>query len=160
MWPTSLVSDTQLTALIPASAIAVVGYPNVVVTNPGGLASVPLPFTVINPPPGGGSVSPPSLPAGSNALTLNVTGTGFTQGSVVLVNGSSRVTTFESSTLLQATLLASDLAQGGTLNLTVMNPPPGGGTTARDQFYGGGLFGDAAQFNSTRHRRDKRQCSL
>ncbi len=106
------------------------GYPNVVVTNPGGLASVPVPFTVINPPPGGGSVSPPSLPAGSNALTLNVSGTGFTQASVVLVNGSPRVTTFVSSTLLQATLLPSDLAQGGTLNLTVMNPPPGGGTTA------------------------------
>lgn len=127
---TSLVSDTQLTALIPASAIAAVGYPNVVVTNPGGLASVPVPFTVINPQPGGGSVAPPSLPAGSDALTLNVSGTGFTQASVVLVNGSPRATVFLSATLLQATLLPSDLAQGGTLNLTVMNPPPGGGTTA------------------------------
>jgi hypothetical protein len=127
---TTLVSSTELTALIPASAIAAVGYPNVIVTNTGGLASVPLPLTVISPQPGGGSVTPPSLPAGSNALILNVTGTGFTQGSVVLVNGSPRATTFESSTLLEATLLPSDLAQGGTLNLTVMNPPPGGGTTA------------------------------
>ena len=127
---TSLVSPTQLTALIPASAIAAVGYPNVVVTNPGGLASVPVPFTVINPPPGGGSVSPPSLPAGSNAFILNVSGTGFTPASVVLVNGGPRVTTFLSSISLQAALLPSDLAQGGTLNLTVMNPPPGGGTTA------------------------------
>lgn len=126
---TTFVSSTQLTAAIPASAIVVVGYPNVIVTNPGGLASVPLPFTVINPQPGGGSVSPPSLPAGSSALTLNVSGTGFTQGSVVLVNGNSRMTTFVSSTLLQATLLPSDLAQGGTLDITVMNPPPGGGTT-------------------------------
>jgi len=131
---TTLVSSTQLTAAIPAGAIAIVGYPNVIVTNPGGVSSVPLPFTVINPQPGGGSVSPPSLPAGSNALTLNVSGTGFTQGSVVLANGSSRVTTFVSSTLLQATLLPSDLAQGGTLDITVMNPPPGGGTTAAISF--------------------------
>ena len=87
-------------------------------------------FTVDNPAPGGGSVSPPSLPAGSNALTLNVTGTGFTPSSVVLVNGNSRVTTFVSSTLLQATLLGSDLSQPGTLIITVVTPPPGGGTTS------------------------------
>jgi 6-phosphogluconolactonase (cycloisomerase 2 family) len=131
---TTFVNSTQLTAAIPASAIAVAGYPNVIVTNPGGLVSVPLPFTVMNPPPGGGSVSPPSLPAGSNALPLKVTGTGFTQDSVVLVNNSKRMTTYMSSTLLQATLLPSDLAQGGTLNITVMNPPPGGGTTAGISF--------------------------
>jgi hypothetical protein len=128
--PTTFVSSTQLTALIPASAIAVAGYPNVDVMNPGGLVSFTLPFTIVNPPPGGGSVSPPSLPSGSNALTLNVTGTGFTQGSVVLVNGNSRVTAYVSSTSLLATLLPSDLSQGGTLDITVMNPPPGGGTTA------------------------------
>ena len=127
---TTLVNSTQLTAFIPASAIAIAGNPYVIVTNPDGSASVSLAFTVNNPQPGGGSVSPTSLPAGSAALTLNVTGTGFAQGSVVLVNGSPRVTTYVSSTLLQATLLPSDLAQGGTLNITVMNPPPGGGTTA------------------------------
>jgi len=74
-------------------------------------------------------VSPPSLSAGSAALTLNISGTGFASASVVLVNDSSRVTTYVSSTLLQATLLPSDLTHGGTLNITVTNPPPGGGTT-------------------------------
>jgi hypothetical protein len=126
---TTFVSSTQLTAAIPAGAIAIVGYPNVIVMNPGGLSSVPFSFTVINPQPGGGMVTPPSLPAGSNAFTLSVTGTGFTQTSAVYVNGIYRITTFVSSTLLQATLLPSDLAQGGTLDITVMNPPPGGGTT-------------------------------
>jgi 6-phosphogluconolactonase (cycloisomerase 2 family) len=126
---TTLVSPTQLIALIPASAIAAVGYPNVIVTNPGGLVSVPVPFTVINPPPGGGTVTPPSVSAGSNALTLSVTGTGFTPSSVVLVNGGSRATTYVSSTVLQTTLLPTDLSQPGTLDITVINPPPGGGTT-------------------------------
>lgn len=122
---TTLVNSTQMTASIPASAIAIAGNPYVIVTNPDGSTSVALTFTVNNPRPGGGSVSP-----GSNALLLNVTGTGFAPGSVVLVNGTSRVTTYESSTLLLAVLQPSDLAQGGTLNLTVMNPPPGGGTSA------------------------------
>jgi 6-phosphogluconolactonase (cycloisomerase 2 family) len=122
---TTFVNSTQLTASIPASAIAIAGNPYVIVTNPDGFASVPLTFTVNNPQPVGGSVS-----AGANALTLNVTGTGFTPSSIVLVNGASRVTTYISSTLLHATILPSDLAQGGTLNITVMNPPPGGGITA------------------------------
>jgi 6-phosphogluconolactonase (cycloisomerase 2 family) len=123
--PTTLVSSTQLTAIIPASAIAVAGYMNVVVTNPVDLASSPLTFTVTNPLPGGVSVS-----AGNNALTLSVIGTGFVPTSVVFVNGNSRVTTYESSSLLQATLLPGDLSQGGTLNITVVNSPPGGGTTS------------------------------
>jgi len=127
---TTLVSPTQLIASIPATAIAAVGYPNVIVTNPGGLVSVPVPFTVINPPPAGGTVTPPSVSAGSNALTLSVIGTGFTPSSVVLVNGGSRVTTYVSSTSLQITLLSSDLSQPGTLDITVINPPPGGGRTS------------------------------
>ncbi len=126
---TNYVNSTELTATIPASAIAIAGNPYVIVNNPDGTASVFITFTVSNPPPGSGTVTPPSLPAGSNALTLNVTGTGFTQGSIVLVNGGARATTFVSSTSLQATLLPSDLMQSGTLNITVTNPPPGGGTT-------------------------------
>ena len=86
-------------------------------------------FTVNNPPPSSGTLSPPSLSAGSSALVLAVAGTNFTTGSVVQVNGSARVTTFVSVTLLQATLLSSDLAHGGTLVITVNTPPPGGGTT-------------------------------
>ena len=131
---TTYVSATQLQAAIPASAIAVAGDPVVIVTNPGLGISLLATFVVNNPPPGGGTVSPPSLPAGNAALTLNVTGTNFMQGSTVLVNGSSRVTTYVSSTLLQATLLPSDLSHGGTLNITVSNPPPGGGTTPAMSF--------------------------
>jgi 6-phosphogluconolactonase (cycloisomerase 2 family) len=122
---TTFVNSTQLTASIPASAIGVASNPYVIVTNPDGFASVALTFTVSNPQPVGGSVS-----AGSSALTLNVTGTGFVPSSVVLVNGNPRMTTYISSTKLQATLLPTDLSQGGTLNITVMNPPPGGGTSA------------------------------
>ena len=132
---TTLISPNQLTAVIPPGAIAIAGYPNVVVTNnPGGLVSMQLLFEVTNPQPGGGSVIPPSLPAGSNALTLDVSGTGFTPGSVVFVDGAPRLTTYVSSTSLTAALMPSDLSQGGTLDITVMNPPPGGGTTSAISF--------------------------
>jgi 6-phosphogluconolactonase (cycloisomerase 2 family) len=127
---TTFVNSSQLTAAIPASAIAVAGNPYVIVNNPDGFASAQINFAVSNPQPVAGSINPPSLPVGSNALTLNVVGSGFEPGSVVLVSGSPRATTFESSTLLQAALLPGDLAQGGTLLVTVMNPAPGGGTTA------------------------------
>ena len=132
--PTTFVSSTQLTAAIPASAIAISGNPYVIVTNPDGSTSTPITFTVNNPTPGGGPVFPPGLPVGSNALTLKVTGTGFQPNSVVLVNGSSRQTTYVSSTLLQVTLLPQDIAQGGTLNITVLNPPPGGGVSPAVNF--------------------------
>jgi 6-phosphogluconolactonase (cycloisomerase 2 family) len=132
--PTTFVSSTQLTAAIPASAIAISGNPYVIVTNPDGTTSTALTFAVNNPVPGGGAVSPPGLPVGSNALTLNVAGTGFLPDSVVYVNGNHRPTKYVSPTLLQVTLSSSDLAQGGTLNITVVNPSPGGGTSPAIHF--------------------------
>jgi 6-phosphogluconolactonase (cycloisomerase 2 family) len=132
--PTTYTSSTQLRAQIPASAIAQAGFPVVVVTNPN--SSVPLvaTFTVNNPPPGAGTIYPPSTSAGNAALMLSVTGTNFTDASVVLVNGSPRNTVFVSSTQLTATLLPSDFATGGTLSITVTSPSPGGGTTSAIPF--------------------------
>lgn len=126
---TTFVSPTQLTAFILASAISTPGNPYAIVTNPNGFSSTQINFVVTNPQPGGGTVIPPSVPAGSNALLLTVTGTGFTSASVVLVNGNPRVTTFVSSTSLQAMLTSADLDVAGTLDVTVVNPAPGGGTT-------------------------------
>jgi 6-phosphogluconolactonase (cycloisomerase 2 family) len=137
---TTFVSSSQLTATIPASAITTPGSAYVIVTNPGGFATPPLSFAINNPQAGIGAVSPSSSPVGSPALMLSVTGSGFLPGtpgvvgSQVLVNGMARQTTFVSSTLLQATLLASDLAQAGTLILTVVNPLSGGSTPPGVQF--------------------------
>jgi 6-phosphogluconolactonase (cycloisomerase 2 family) len=127
--PTTYVSSTQLTAVIPTSAIAIAGNPYVIVTNPDGTTSTPITFTVGSPAPGWISVSPSSLSAGSNALTLNVTGSGFQPNSIVVVNNSPRPTTYVSSTLLQVTLLPGDIAQGTTLSIAVVTPPPGGGVS-------------------------------
>jgi hypothetical protein len=58
-----------------------------------------------------------------------VNGSNFVNGSVVQVNGSSRSTTFVSSTQLTAAIPAGDIASAGSISITVVTPAPGGGTS-------------------------------
>jgi hypothetical protein len=132
---TTFVSSTQLKAAIPASDIASSGSLSVTVVNaaPGGGTSAALTFTVstpANPAPSLSSVSPSSVAAGTNGVTLTVAGSNFINGSVIQVNGSNRTTTFVSSTQLTASLPASDLAVGASLSITVFTATPGGGTSS------------------------------
>jgi hypothetical protein len=83
-----------------------------------------------NPVPNVASISPSNAPAGSRALTLTVTGSGFFAGSVVQWGGSARTTTFVSSTRLDAAINPGDLATAGTASVSVFNPSPGGGTSS------------------------------
>ena len=62
-------------------------------------------------------------------MTLDLMGTGFFEGSQVLWNGESRTTTFLSPTLLQAEIPAADLAIPGQVEVVVLNPTPGGGSS-------------------------------
>jgi len=120
-------SPAELQASIPASAIALAGTPLLTVTNPGSSPSVAVTFTVNNPAPTEFGITPPSAAVGSAGFTLNVSGIEFTPSSTVLVNGKSRATTFVDQGHVQGSLLTSDLAQAGTLNISVSNPAPGGG---------------------------------
>jgi hypothetical protein len=79
-------------------------------------------------------LAPAAAPPGSTVSTLTLNGAGFTSGSSVLWNGSSRVTKFVNSGQLQATLLASDVATAGTAQVVVINPTPGGGTSNPQSF--------------------------
>jgi hypothetical protein len=69
------------------------------------------------------SFSPPNAVAGGPQFTLTVNGANFVTGAVVTWSGSSRATTFVSSTQLSATILASDIATSGNANVTVVNLP-------------------------------------
>ena len=127
--PTTFVSSTVLTATIPASDVATAGTASVTVVNPGNLTSNTATFTITNPLPTISSISPATAVAGSGGFTLIITGTNFVNGAVVRWNGSDRLTTFVSSTRLEAAIPASDVATAGTANATVFNPAPGGGTS-------------------------------
>jgi subtilisin family serine protease len=85
-----------------------------------------------------GALNPSSAPTGGAAFTLVATGSGFATASVVRWNGADRPTTFVSSTQLSAAIPATDLAAGGTAQVTVFSPAPGGGTSSALPFTIGG----------------------
>jgi photosystem II stability/assembly factor-like uncharacterized protein len=125
---TTFVNSTSLTATVPAGDVANAGTATVTVLS-GGVTSNPFTFTINNPVPTATSLSPSSATAGGAGFTLTVNGTNFVSTSSVLWNGSSRTTSFVSSTQLNATINAADIANGGTANVSVSNPAPGGGAS-------------------------------
>ncbi len=129
---TTFVSSSQLTIPVAASDLSASGSISVVVTNPspgGGQSSAN--FTINAPPvPAVISVSPNTLGAGTAAITLTVSGSGFVMNSVVQWNGSARPTTYVSNTQLSVNIPASDLVNAvSSLPVSVMTPSPGGGTS-------------------------------
>ena len=132
----TVVSATQLTIGVQAGDVGSVGSVNVVVTNPGPCVSggcvsntAGLGVTAAPAAPVLTGLSPASVGAGGPAFTLTATGQNFAGNSVVQVNGSARATVYVSGTQLTAQVLASDIAVGGTLSVTVFTPAPGGGTS-------------------------------
>jgi len=96
----------------------------------GGGGTPPPPPPPQNPVPVVTSISPTSATAGGAGFTLTVNGSNFISTSVVKWGGSNRTTTRVSATRLTAAILASDIATASTVQVTVFNPTPGGGTSA------------------------------
>jgi subtilisin family serine protease len=88
----------------------------------------------LTPPPVASSISPDSVVAGGSAFTLTVYGSKFVPWSVVQWNGANRITTFVSSTELQAAIDAADVATGGQAQVSVLTPAPGGGASGNLTF--------------------------
>ncbi|NOT63130.1 MAG: PKD domain-containing protein [Acidobacteria bacterium] len=136
--PTTFVSETQLTAQIPASDLTTPGNYDVSVftPEPGGGSSGNARITVLatNPVPAITQLAPDVATVGGPAFTLTVNGTGFAFGSVVRWNGQDRQTTFLSSSQITAQISAADIATATTAAITVFSPTPGGGVTAPTNF--------------------------
>jgi hypothetical protein len=84
-------------------------------------------FNVINGKPTLTGLTPELALAGSPNLTITVNGMGFLNGAVVRVNGAERATSYVSPTQLTAHLTEADLLIGALLQITAVNPAPGGG---------------------------------
>jgi hypothetical protein len=129
---TTFVSSSQVTAAVSPSDIVTAGTVNVTVTNPAPTAgpSAAQVFTISlnNPVPAISSLGATHAPGGA-AFALTINGANFEANSVVNFNGKPETTTFNSGTKLSATIPASDVAVAGSMNLTVTNPAPGGGTS-------------------------------
>lgn len=127
---TTFVNATTLTAQIPASDIATPGTATVAVNDPMYGVSNSLSFTVTPAQLSLSSVSPTTVTVGSPAFMLTVLGTGFTNSSTVLWNGSARTTTYVSGTELVAQIGAADVAALGSASVTVQDPTSSIGTTS------------------------------
>jgi hypothetical protein len=116
---TTYVSETELTAVVPASDIAFSGTANISVYTAGAGTSASVPFSSTNPVPALVSISPASATAGGSSFTLTASGGNFVAGSVVEWNGSPLSTTYVSGTVLTAVVPASDIASSGNANISV-----------------------------------------
>ncbi|MBI5726974.1 MAG: hypothetical protein HY965_03935, partial [Ignavibacteriales bacterium] len=85
--------------------------------------------TAINPAPKIISISPATISIGGSTFLLTVTGKRFLNSSVVLWNGSPLNTEFVTASELQATVPAELIDTGGSANVSVFTPAPGGGTS-------------------------------
>lgn len=133
---TTFVSDIEIQATINAADIAKAGTFKVTVTNPapGGGTSAASNFVVDNPVPTLISISPSSATHGGPAFTLTANGTGYNSASVIEWKGVKLTTTHVSNIKLTATVPAKDIKTAGTAAVTVVNPTPGGGTSAAITF--------------------------
>ena len=71
------------------------------------------------------SINPSTAASGGNGFTLTLTGTGFTAGSLVSVNGIYRTVTFVNSTTLKVPVTAADIASTTAFQVFVENFPSG-----------------------------------
>ena len=118
---TTFVSATQLSASVPAAAVASAGNLSATVLNPSNLVSNTASFTTTAPPaaPSITAISPATATAGTVGFTLSLSGSGFTTTSVVSLGGSALSTSFVSATQLTAVVPSSALASAASLAVQV-----------------------------------------
>lgn len=128
--PTTLISSSALQAQVPATNLAKAGTFPVTVSNGSGSASPAVSFQVSAAAPTITSLSPSTSVAGGVGFALTVTGTDFTQDTVVEWDGSPRATKFANVTTLTAQILAADIANAGTNSVVAVNPQGVGAASA------------------------------
>lgn len=130
---TSITGDTA-TATIPAVDISEVGTGSIAVSTPGLVVASPsaaFPITgADNPSPTAHSLSPSSVAAGGPDFEVVVSGSGFNASSVAEWNGVPLATAYLTGSQLVILIPAADTASGGSSQITVTNPAPGGGTSS------------------------------
>lgn len=120
--PATVVSAERITVQVPADKVKQVGALRIAVVAKPGLESNPLSFTVSNPTSVTiATLAPASVVLGEAAVDvpLSVTGTGYTEQSVIRFNGATLPTTFSSATALKATIPAVAFVAAGRFSVTV-----------------------------------------
>jgi len=132
---TNFVSSTQVTATVPSSLFVLPGPYLVFAQNqlPTNGESNPETLTVnlgTLPVPTLNSMNPTTIVAGSFDFALTAFGNNFASTAVLNFNGAPMPTTTASNAQsVTAKIPASAVANAATVQITVTNPPPGGGTS-------------------------------
>lgn len=132
---TSFVDGTRLEVILTAGDTAFAGTSSVTVVNPGpgGGTSNAATFSVVgmdsNLIPAIASVRLDSSTVAGIAYTLVLEGTGFISNTVIHWNGIAQATTFVSATQLTGPVTSDKVLNSSGASITVVNPPPGGGTS-------------------------------
>ncbi len=121
-------SQRPRASMNPAKFALVLIIPLLFLSACGGGGTTPSPQT--NPVPVISSLTPSTIIVGSTATTVVIGGSGFISSSTAQWNQANRTTTYVSSTQLKVELTAADLAAVGAGKIVVVNPAPGGGTSA------------------------------
>ena len=87
-----------------------------------------------NPVPVLATIDPASTPVGSADTQLTATGSDFATDAVVRFSGVDLATTFVSNSELNASIPTAALTAAGTVDVTVFNPAPGGGSSSAIPF--------------------------
>ncbi len=121
---TTFIDSSHLDAAIPATDVSSSRTLSITVLNPSNKVSNTVSLVVSStvPSPTISILNPNLVPAGNGAFDLVVTGKNYVSGAAVRVNGTARVTSFNTSTQLTARILSSDVAAEGSLAITVRNP--------------------------------------
>lgn len=130
------VSWVEMRVMLSEAELATAGTIPIYVqtSGPGGGTSATRMLEVRAPVPVVTGLVDASVVAGTPEMTIYVNGTGFDGNAQVRFDGSPRPTQTRTSTQVQATLSAADLATAGTHQITVFNPAPGGGLSNATTF--------------------------
>jgi hypothetical protein len=131
---TTFVNSNRVTAPITSDDVASAGFASVAVldTVSGIIASPSVKFEIMgsdNPKPGISSLSPSTATPGGPDFELIINGSNFVQTSSVMWNATPLATSFIKGGQLAAWVPASLIAASGSVDVTVFNPAPGGGTS-------------------------------
>ncbi len=129
----SFTDGQHINANVPASALVNAGDFPVVVTNPapGGGVSTPVQISVVYPSPALTSLSPSNVEVGAAPATVTAIGSGYIAGQTsIAFDGVPALTTVADGAHASATLTTAQMSPAHTIQVTVTNPTPGGGTTS------------------------------
>ena len=132
--PTTYLNDGTLNAEVGADDLDWGRAVVVTVQNPDGGVSNALEFSLVNPAPSLTSISPTQTMARGQAFVLTLLGSNFVSTSGVSWAGQPLPTYYVSGTELWASVDPGPIMHPGLFPVTVVNPPPAGGTSTAISF--------------------------